>query len=76
MPLDIDTHRRVGEEDRPRVVVHEAPRTCGFGAELVALDPQERASCTSRRPSCASPGFDTPFPYTLENEYLPNATAS
>ena len=35
------------------VVVHEAPKTCGFGAELVALDQREGASCTSRRRRCA-----------------------
>ena len=31
-----------------------------------------RRSSTSRRRSCASPGFDTPFPYTLEHLYMPD----
>ena len=55
------------------VVVHEAPRTCGFGAELVALDQREGASCHLEAPPVRVTGFDTPFPYTLENEYLPLA---
>ena len=54
------------------VVVHEAPRTCGFGAELVGAHP----GALLPAPRGADPrvtGFDTPFPYTLEIEYLPRA---
>ena len=54
------------------VVVHEAPRTCGFGAELVALL-QERCFLSLEAPIARVTGFDTPFPYTLEMEYLPRA---
>ena len=54
------------------VVVHEAPRTCGFGAELSALI-QERCFLHLEAPVARVTGFDTPFPYTLENEYLPRA---
>jgi 2-oxoisovalerate dehydrogenase E1 component beta subunit len=52
------------------VVVHEAPRTCGFGAELVALV-AERAFFHLVAPPVRVTGFDTPFPYTLEMEYMP-----
>ena len=36
-PLDLDTLLESVEKTGRLVVVHEAPRTCGFGAELVAL---------------------------------------
>ena len=52
------------------VVVHEAPRTCGFGAELVSLV-VERVFYHLEAPPVRVTGFDTPFPYTLEMEYLP-----
>jgi pyruvate dehydrogenase E1 component beta subunit len=54
------------------VIVHEAPRTCGFGAELAALI-QERCFLSLEAPILRVTGLDTPFPYTLENEYLPRA---
>jgi pyruvate dehydrogenase E1 component beta subunit len=53
------------------VVVHEAPRTCGFGAELAASI-QERALLHLEAPILRVTGFDTPFPYALEPEYLPD----
>ena len=52
--------------------MHEAPRTCGFGAELAAII-QERAILHLEAPILRVTGFDTPFPYTLEHEYLPDA---
>ena len=54
------------------VVVHEAPLTCGFGAELAALL-QERCFLHLEAPVKRVTGFATPFPYTLEMEYLPRA---
>jgi 2-oxoisovalerate dehydrogenase E1 component beta subunit len=52
--------------------VHEAPRTCGFGAELMA-QVVERAFYHLEAQPVRVTGYDTPFPYTLENEYLPRA---
>jgi pyruvate dehydrogenase E1 component beta subunit len=52
------------------VVVHEAPKTGGFGGELLALV-TERAFYHLEAPPARVAGFDTPFPYTLEMEYLP-----
>jgi 2-oxoisovalerate dehydrogenase E1 component beta subunit len=54
------------------VIVHEAPKTCGFGAELVSLI-CEKAFLHLEAPPLRVTGWDTPFPYTLENEYLPLA---
>jgi pyruvate dehydrogenase E1 component subunit beta len=54
------------------VIVHEAARFCGFGAELAALI-AEKALYSLKAPVARVTGFDTPFPYALENVYLPNA---
>ena len=64
---------KLGLTGQPRVVVvHEAPKTCGFGAELVALV-NEKAFLHLEAPPVRVCGFDTPFPYTLEMDYLPLA---
>ncbi len=69
-PVDINTIVDSVKRTGRLVVVHEAPRTCGFGAELVALV-SERAFFHLEAPPVRITGFDTPFPYTLEMEYLP-----
>jgi 2-oxoisovalerate dehydrogenase E1 component beta subunit len=71
-PLDLDAVEASVKKTGRAVVVHEAPRTCGFGAELSALI-QERCFLSLEAPVARVTGFDTPFPYTLENEYLPRA---
>jgi 2-oxoisovalerate dehydrogenase E1 component beta subunit len=71
-PLDVDTLVASVRKTGRAVVVHEAPLTCGFGAELVALL-QERCFLSLEAPITRVTGFDTPFPYTLEMEYLPRA---
>src|SRR5262247_3085012 len=71
MPFDIDTILESVKKTGRCVIVHEAPRTCGFGAELVASI-QERAMAYLEAPIVRVTGFDTPFPYSLEHEYLPN----
>jgi pyruvate dehydrogenase E1 component beta subunit len=72
MPFDIDTLLGSVQKTGRAVIVHEAPRTCGFGAELVASI-CERAMDYLEAPIQRVTGFDTPFPYTLDLEYLPNA---
>jgi len=52
------------------VVVHEAARFCGFGAEVAALL-AEKAFYSLKAPIARVTGFDTPFPYALEHVYLP-----
>jgi 2-oxoisovalerate dehydrogenase E1 component beta subunit len=69
-PVDINTILDSVKRTGRLVVVHEAPRTCGFGAELVSLV-VERAFFHLEAPPIRVTGFDTPFPYTLEMEYLP-----
>ncbi len=71
-PLDVDALVASVSKTGRAVVVHEAPRTCGFGAELAALL-QERCFLRLEAPIARVTGFDTPFPYTLEMEYLPRA---
>jgi 2-oxoisovalerate dehydrogenase E1 component beta subunit len=72
MPFDIDTILASVKKTGRCVIVHEAPRTCGFGAELIASI-QERAIEHLEAPILRVTGFDTPFPYSLEHEYMPNA---
>jgi pyruvate dehydrogenase E1 component beta subunit len=72
LPFDVDAILASVRKTGRVVVVHEAPRTCGFGAELAATI-QERAILHLEAPILRVTGFDTPFPYTLEHEYLPDA---
>jgi pyruvate/2-oxoglutarate/acetoin dehydrogenase E1 component len=54
------------------VIVHEAPRTAGFGAEIAALL-AERAILDLRAPVVRVAGYDVPYPYwTIEDAYLPS----
>lgn len=71
-PVDIDTILESVKKTGRVVVVHEAPRTCGFGSELVSLI-TERCFTLLEAPPVRVTGFDTPFPYTLENDYIPRA---
>jgi 2-oxoisovalerate dehydrogenase E1 component beta subunit len=71
LPFDIETILQSVQKTGRVVIVHEAPRTCGFGAELAATI-QERALLHLEAPILRVTGFDTPFPYTLEPEYLPD----
>jgi 2-oxoisovalerate dehydrogenase E1 component beta subunit len=69
-PVDIETVVASVKKTGRLLVVHEAPKTCGFGAELVALV-NEKAFVHLEAPPARVCGFDTPFPYALEMEYLP-----
>ena len=71
VPFDIETLLASVRKTGRCVIVHEAPRTCGFGAELVASI-QERAMEHLEAPILRVTGMDTPFPFSLEHEYLPN----
>jgi pyruvate dehydrogenase E1 component beta subunit len=54
------------------LIVYEAPKTCGYGAEIAALI-AEQAIEYLEAPVKRIGGFDTPFPYTLEKIYVPDA---
>ncbi len=69
-PVDIDTIVSSVKKTGRLVVVHEAGRTGGLGAELIALI-CEKVFYHLQAPPARVTGFDTPFPYTLEMEYLP-----
>ncbi len=71
-PVDIATLEASTRKTGRVVVVHEAPRTCGLGAEIAALL-QERCFVHLQAPVKRVTGWDTPFPYTLDSEYLPLA---
>jgi pyruvate dehydrogenase E1 component beta subunit len=70
-PLDIGMIEASVSRTGRAVVLHEAPRTCGFGAEIAALI-QERCFLHMKVPVARVTGFDTPFPYALEKSYLPD----
>jgi pyruvate/2-oxoglutarate/acetoin dehydrogenase E1 component len=54
------------------VIVHEAPRTVGFGAELAAIL-AEKAIFDLHAPVLRVTGFDVPYPYwKLEDAYMPS----
>jgi 2-oxoisovalerate dehydrogenase E1 component beta subunit len=72
VPLDVEAVLASVRKTGRCVIVHEAPRTCGYGAELAALV-AERALMSLTAPIARVAGFDTPFPYTLEHVYLPDA---
>ena len=72
VPLDADTVLESVRKTGRVVILHEAPRTCGFGAELAALV-AEQALTFLLAPVLRVTGYDTPFPYTLEHAYLPDA---
>jgi 2-oxoisovalerate dehydrogenase E1 component beta subunit len=72
LPFDLETILASVKKTGRCVIVHEAPRTCGFGAELIASI-QERAIEHLEAPILRVTGLDTPFPYSLEHEYMPNA---
>ena len=53
------------------VIVHEAPKTSGFGAEMSA-SVQERCFYHLEAPIQRVTGWDTPFPHTTEWDYMPS----
>jgi 2-oxoisovalerate dehydrogenase E1 component beta subunit len=70
-PVDIESVVASVQKTGRVVIVHEAPRACGYGAEIAAQI-SERAIEYLQAPIVRVTGYDTPFPYTLEAEYLPS----
>ena len=70
LPLDTDTiEASVGKTGRC-VIVHEATRTSGLGAELSA-QVQERCFYALEAPIERVTGWDTPYPHAQEWDYFP-----
>jgi pyruvate dehydrogenase E1 component beta subunit len=72
VPLDIEALMTTVAKTGRVVIVYEACRTCGYGAEISALI-AERAIEYIEAPILRVAGFDTPFPYALEHVYMPDA---
>ncbi len=70
VPVDIETIEESVKKTGRCVVVHEATRTSGFGAELAALV-QERCFYHLEAPVVRATGWDTPYPHSLEWAYFP-----
>lgn len=71
-PLDINAITASVQKTGRCLISHEAPKTGGFGAEIAAQI-MERCFLHLEAPVARCCGLDTPFPNTLENEYLPDA---
>jgi pyruvate/2-oxoglutarate/acetoin dehydrogenase E1 component len=71
-PLDEATILASVEKTGRVAIVHEAPRTAGFGAELAALV-AEKALLHLQAPVLRVTGYDVPYPYwQLEDLYVPS----
>lgn len=69
-PLDLATMVNSVKKTGRCAVVHEATRTSGFGAELVALV-QEHCFYHLEAPIERITGWDTPYPHAQEWDYFP-----
>jgi 2-oxoisovalerate dehydrogenase E1 component subunit beta len=73
VPLDLDALAASVTKTGRAVVVHEAPMTAGFGAEVVARIVED-AFDYLEAPVLRVTGYDIPYPpATLESHYLPSA---
>ncbi|HXR11273.1 MAG TPA: alpha-ketoacid dehydrogenase subunit beta [Gaiellaceae bacterium] len=71
-PLDEESLLASAAKTGRVVVVQEAPRTAGFGAEIAAIL-AEKAMLDLRGPVLRVTGFDVPYPYwKLEDAYMPS----
>jgi 2-oxoisovalerate dehydrogenase E1 component beta subunit len=70
VPLDIEAVEKSVQKTGKCLIVHEATRTSGFGAELSALV-TERCFYHLEAPVERVTGFDTPYPHSLEWAYFP-----
>jgi len=71
-PLDVETITKSVCKTGRAVVVHEAPKTAGLGAEISSLI-QEHCFLSLEAPVQRITGFDTSMPYyKLEKQYLPD----
>lgn len=71
LPWDVDCVLESVTKTGKLVVSHEAPITCGFGAEVVATV-QEQSFLNLEAPIQRVCGYDTPFPLVFEKHYVPD----
>ncbi|MFX0066767.1 MAG: alpha-ketoacid dehydrogenase subunit beta [Candidatus Hermodarchaeota archaeon] len=72
MPFDKNMLEQSIKKTGRAVVVYEAPKSVGYGAEISATI-AERWIEYLEAPILRVTGYDTPFPMTLEQDYLPDA---
>jgi pyruvate dehydrogenase E1 component beta subunit len=71
-PLDEATLLASASKTGRVVIVQEAPRTCGYAAELAAIL-AEKAMLDLRGPVLRVTGYDVPYPYwQIEDAYMPS----
>ena len=70
VPVDVEAIERSVRKTGRCVIVHEATRTSGYGAELSALV-QERCFHHLEAPILRVTGWDTPYPHAFEWDYFP-----
>jgi pyruvate/2-oxoglutarate/acetoin dehydrogenase E1 component len=71
-PLDEEALLASAAKTGRVVIVQEAPRTCGFAAELAAIL-AEKAILDLRGPVLRVTGYDVPYPYwQIEDAYMPS----
>ena len=71
-PLDEDALLASAAKTGRLVVVQEAPRTCGYAAEVAAIL-AEKAILDLHGPVLRVTGYDVPYPYwKLEDAYMPS----
>ncbi len=71
-PMDHEAIMASVKKTGRAVIVHEAARTCGLGAEIIARI-NEKAILSLEAPVERVTGFDTVFPlYKMEHHYLPS----
>lgn len=70
VPLDVDTVCTSVKKTGRCVIVHEATRFAGFGAEIAATI-QEECFWNLEAPIQRVAGWDTPYPHAFEWEYFP-----
>jgi pyruvate dehydrogenase E1 component beta subunit len=71
-PIDAETIVASVRKTGRGIIVHEAPKTCGLGAEIIALI-NEKAFLSLQAPIDRVTGFDIPVPLMkTEHYYLPN----
>lgn len=70
LPLDLETIEESVRKTGRCVIVHEATKTCGFGAELMAIV-AESCFYHLEAPIIRVTGYDTPYPHAHEWDYFP-----
>ena len=72
-PLDEDALLAAAAKTGRVVIVQEAPRVAGYGAELAAIL-AEKAMLDLQAPVVRVTGYDVPYPYwQIEDAYMPSA---